>query len=104
MAASRSAVAPTCVSAAAKVQANIRGSSRGNGSPETSSTMSKKSTPKGRPKRKRTCVAPTVPRVAISSFCMTLRKTWPSEATTVNTAHNHPMSAILPRPRSVRGY
>ncbi len=61
----------------------------GSGSPVTASTIARNRRPKGRPNRKRTCVAPTVPSVAVSSFCCALRNTWPAEATTVKTAHNH---------------
>ena len=50
----------------------------------------------GSPNRKRTCVAPTVPRTAVSSFCMALRSTWPPAAATVKTAHSQGMSAAPP--------
>ena len=89
MAASSNAVAPICASAAVTVQAKAVEPMTGSGSPVTASTIARNTRPKGRPNRKRTCVAPTVPSVAVSSFCCALRNTWPAAATTVKTAHNH---------------
>ncbi len=89
MAASSSAVAAIWASAAAVVQAIMAPFSSGTGSCVAPSTRARNTSENGRPKRKRTCVAPTVPSVAVSSFCMALRSTWPPDARTVKTAHNH---------------
>src|SRR6478672_851471 len=80
------------------VQAMVAAFRRGTGMPVAVSTPARNSSAKGRPNRKRTCVAPTVPRVAVSSFCMALRSTCPPQATTVNTAHNHGMAPAPPTP------
>jgi hypothetical protein len=53
-------------------------------SPATSMTMAKNRIENGKPNRKRTCVAPTVPSEAVSSRCIALRATWPSEARMTN--------------------
>ena len=96
MAASSSAVAAIWASAAAVVQAIMAALSSGTGSRVAPSTSVRNSSEKGRPNRKRTCVAPTVPSVAVSSFCMALRSTWPPDAKTVKTTHNHGIAVSLP--------
>src|SRR4029079_17888786 len=81
------------------VQAMVAVLRRGIGSTVAASTPARNSSAKGRPNRNRTCVAPTVPRGPVSSFCMALRMTCPAQATTVNTAHNHGMP---PAPPTIR--
>ena len=98
MTASSSAVAAIWVTAPVTVQAIVAALSSGTGRPVAASTTARNSRAKGRPNRKRTWVAPTVPSVAVSSFCMALRNTWPPEATTVKTAHNHDMPPAPPTP------
>src|SRR5262245_41616173 len=49
----------------------------------------------GKPNRKRTWVAPTVPSLAVSSRCVALRTVCAAAAMTVNRAHNQPLSGIL---------
>ena len=73
MASSSMAVAANWVAAPANVHASMRGLSTGNGSPVATKTTARNSSANGRPNRKRTCVAPTVPSVLISSRCMALR-------------------------------
>jgi hypothetical protein len=51
-------------------------------------TAGRKITAKGKPNRKRTWVAPTVPSVALSSRCMALRAVWAAAAITVKTAQS----------------
>ncbi len=75
MAAKSRAVAPIWAKAAITVQASMPTLSSGSGSPVTVRTMARNSSPKGRPNRKRTCVAPTVPSEVVSSFCCALRST-----------------------------
>ena len=73
MAASISAVAAICVNAPFRTQAQKIAGGRGNGAPAASSTMARKISANGSPKRKRTWVAPTVPSVVVSSRCAALR-------------------------------
>src|SRR5262249_46722963 len=102
MAASSSAVAPICASAAAVVRARMVPLSGGRPWPLAASTSSKNIRPNGNPNRKRTWVAPTVPRVSVNSFCCALRNTCPPAARTVNTAHNHDITSENPRTNVAR--
>ena len=52
-------------------------------------------TAKGKPNRKRTCVAPTVPSVAVSSRCMALRAVCAAAAMMVKTAQSISYSAVM---------
>ena len=61
---------------------------RGSAEPEKITTPARKSSANGKPNRKRTCVAPTVPRLAVSSRCIALRAVWPAAASTVKTAQS----------------
>src|SRR5512135_3441451 len=51
-------------------------------------TPGRKISAKGKPNRKRTCVAPTVPSVAVSSRCMALRAVCAAAAISVKTAQS----------------
>src|SRR6185437_5708258 len=48
----------------------------------------------GNPNKKRTCVAPTVPSVAVSSRCMALRAVCAAAAIRVKTAHSMLLCAV----------
>ena len=56
--------------------------------------MAKRPQANGNPNRKRTCVAPTVPRVAVSCRCAALRTVWLKAAMTVNSAQSHAAEVI----------
>src|SRR3954463_1125136 len=60
----------------------------GGRAPVARNTQAKKISANGKPNRKRTCVAPTVPSVAVSSRCIALRAVWPAAASTVKTAQS----------------
>src|ERR1043165_1827380 len=49
----------------------------------------------GKPNRKRTCVAPTVPRLAVSSRCIALRAVWPAAASTGKKAQSQEGSIMI---------
>ena len=65
----------------------------GNAAPVAVTTPARKSSAKGKPNRKRTCVAPTVPRVAVNSRCMALRAVCAAAAISVKTAQS--MSNVI---------
>src|ERR1700722_2609796 len=90
MAASISAVARIWVNAPAVTQGQKFSPGRGNGAPLTQSKTKKKISAKGKPKRNRTWVAPTVPRLVVSSRCIALRSVWANAAMTVKTAQSQP--------------
>src|SRR5918999_4600596 len=95
MAASSRAVPPIWASAARAVQPSMAALSAGGAWPVTATTSARKSPPNGRPNRKRTCVAPTVPSVAVSSFCMALRSVCPPAAAIVNTTQSQLLNGAL---------
>src|SRR2546429_6038851 len=68
---------------------------RGSAPPENSATPARKSSANGNPNRKRTCVAPTVPSVVVSSRCIALRAVCPAAANTVKTAQSQVVSITL---------
>src|SRR5262245_25799117 len=67
---------------------------RGGACPLAITTPTRNSTANGRPNRKRTCVAPAVPSVVVSSRCVALRTVWLAAAITVNSAHSQLDSGI----------
>src|SRR6478736_8181940 len=82
------AVAAICAKAPASTQGQNAAGGFGKGSPRTISTPVRNSSANGKPNRKRTCVAPTVPRVAVSSRCMALRAVCAAAAISVKTAQS----------------
>ena len=95
MAASISAVARICVAAPAITQGQKIGSGFGRGAPLMSTTPKRKISANGKPNRKRTWVAPTVPSLPCSSRCMALRAVWPAAASKVNTTQSQPVSIMI---------
>ena len=90
MVASISAVATICAPAPSNTQGqNIHGSA-GIGRPVAMSTPARNTSANGKPNRKRTCVAPTVPSFAVSSRCMALRAVWPAAASNVKGIQRKP--------------
>ena len=87
MAASISAVAAICASAPTITQGQKTTGGRGSACPSASSTPARKTSANGKPNRKRTWVAPTVPSFAVSSRCVALRTVCAAAAMTVNSAH-----------------
>src|SRR5262249_25355320 len=94
MAASISAVARICVTVPASTHGQNARTGRGNVIPVNRSTPASISSANGKPNRKRTCVAPRVPSVTISSRCMALRAVWLAAATIVNAAQSQGRSTI----------
>src|ERR1700686_4620038 len=88
MAASISAVATICVKAPAVTQGQNFNPGSGNGAPVAHNRTIRKTSAKGKPNRNRTWVAPTVPRLLVSSRCIALRSVCANAAMTVKTAHS----------------
>ena len=82
------AVAAICVKAPASTQGQNIAGGRGRLSPSAMVTPARNSSANGKPNRKRTCVAPTVPSVAVSSRCMALRAVCAAAAISVKTAQS----------------
>ncbi len=82
------AVAAICAKAPASTQGQNRTGGCGKPSPTTVMTPARKTSAKGKPNRKRTWVAPTVPSVAVSSRCMALRAVCAAAAISVKTAQS----------------
>src|SRR5215211_946728 len=97
MAASMRAVAAICVSAPSTTQGQNIQPGRGRPEPDIIVTAVSERSTKGNPNRKRTCVAPTVPRLAVSSRCMALRTVWANAAIRVKPAHSQPESLTMSR-------
>src|SRR6266436_1959370 len=57
-------------------------------------TAARKTSAKGNPNRKRTWVAPTVPRLAVNPRWVALRTVWAAAAMMVKKAHSHDGSSI----------
>src|SRR5690242_18068540 len=72
---------------------NINGTA-GHGSPVAARTAIRKTAAKGKPNRKRTWVAPTVPSAAVNSRCIALRAVWPAAANRVNGIQSTPVAII----------
>ena len=89
MAASISAVAAIWVNPPRATQARNSPVMRGSASPVNCTTSSSDIAANGKPKTKRTRVAPTVPTVVVRPFCIALRAVWEAAATSVSTIHNH---------------
>ena len=88
MAASIKAVAATCAKAPSITHGQKVHPGRGNGTLVTNMITARKTSAKGKPNRKRTWVAPTVPSVTVSSRCMALRRVWAKAAIMVKTAQS----------------
>src|SRR5580704_7745556 len=88
MVASISAVAAICVKAPSITQGQNFRPGCGSGAPVVHNKMRMKASVKGKPNRKRTCVAPTVPRLPVSSRCIALRTVWANAAMTVKTTQS----------------
>ena len=99
MAMSISAVAAICAAAPSITHGQKLKDGCGNGTPVTSKTPIKDSNANGKPNRNRTWVAPTVPRLVVSSRCMALRKVWKNAAVTVKTIQSQPAIITPPFPR-----
>src|SRR6476469_2045116 len=82
------AVAAIWVKAPVSTQGQKMYGGFGNPDPVAVTTAARKSTAKGKPNRKRTWVAPTVPSVAVSSRCMALRAVCAAAAINVKTAQS----------------
>ena len=88
MVASISAVAAICAPAPSITHGQNDSPGCGSDAPLHISTAARNTSANGKPNRKRTCVAPTVPRLAVSSRCMALRTVWLNAAMTVKTAQS----------------
>ena len=73
MAASIIAVAAICAPAPSAIQGKNDHCARGSAAPVAARTAPREISANGKPNRKRTWVAPTVPRVAVNSRCRALR-------------------------------
>ena len=94
IAASISMVAAICAPAPSAIHGQNDKPKRGSDAPVTSITPASDSSANGKPNRKRTCVAPTVPSVVVNSRCMALRAVWLAAAIRVKTAQSQPVSCI----------
>ena len=83
MVASIVAVATICAPAPSKTQGQNTAGGTGSASPVAISTPARNTSANGKPNRKRTWVAPTVPSARVSSRCMALRAVWPAAASSV---------------------
>ena len=88
MAGSMSAVAATCAKAPRIAHGQNSRPGRGKDAPVASMTPTRKTITNGKPNRKRTCVAPTVPSFVVSSRCMALRSVCMKAAKTVKMTHS----------------
>jgi hypothetical protein len=91
------AVAAICVPAPAITQGQYAKGVCGRPSPVTSMTPANRISAKGKPNKKRTWVAPTVPSVAVSSRCMALRAVCAAAAISVKTAQSITFYDFPPR-------
>jgi len=82
------AVAAIWLNAPARTHGQNTSGGDGNAVPVTVKTQARKTSAKGNPKRKRTWVAPTVPRAAVSSRCIALRAVCAAAAISVKTAQS----------------
>jgi len=89
-----SAVARICVIVPASTHGQNASRGLGNAIPAKTSTPASKTRAKGNPNRNRTCVAPRVPSVTMSSRCMALRAVWLAAATIVNAAQSQGRSTM----------
>src|SRR3989338_10554494 len=92
MAASIVAVAKICASAPTSTHGQNMKSGRGSATPVATEAPARKTRTKGKPKRKRTWVAPTVPRLPVSSRCMALRAVCAAAASTLNRTQSQLVS------------
>ena len=102
MAISISAVAATCAKAPSITHGQNVQLGRGSGTSVPNSSPMRKTSAKGKPNKNRTCVAPTVPRLRVSSRCIALRNVWKNAAMMVKTAQSQGTTIIavtLPFPR-----
>src|SRR5262245_13150221 len=101
MAASINAVAAICARKPSSAQGQNTSGGRGRPCPSAIITPARKTSANGKPNRKRTWVAPTVPSLAVSSRWVALRTVCAAAAISVNTTHSQPVSLIphLPCPR-----
>src|SRR5450830_1150979 len=88
MADSISAVAAICASAPPITHGQKAAGVGGRLAPVTAITPNRKISANGNPNRNRTWVAPTVPRLAVSSRCMALRAVCAAAAISVKTAQS----------------
>src|SRR5690349_20553271 len=95
MAISINAVAAICDTAPANAQRKNEAVTGGSGSFVQSVTIKRNKAPKGRPNKKRTRVAPTVPMVCVSPRCMALRAVCPVEAITVKITQSQPAVSMI---------
>src|ERR1700757_1193356 len=78
---------------------------RGSGAPVTAISTIRNNSAKGRPNRNRTCVAPAVPSVPVSSRCIALRTVCAKAAMTVKMAQTQDdTKAALIITASARGF
>src|SRR6185437_7674835 len=82
------AVAAIWVAAPAITQGQNASSVRGTPSPVANMTPARNNNANGKPNKKRTWAAPTVPSVAVSSRCMALRAVCAAAAISVKTAQS----------------
>src|SRR5947199_859272 len=88
------AVAAIWVKAPVSTQGQNTCDGLGNSAPIVVSTPARKRSANGKPNRKRTWVAPTVPSLAVSSRCVALRTVCAAAAMIVNSAQSHEGSNI----------
>src|SRR5215217_1545708 len=98
MAASMRAVAAICANAPSNAHGQKEALGRGSDPPKAIVMPASERNANGNPNRKRTWVAPTVPRLPVSSRCMALRAVWAAAAMMVKSAHSQLESIIDPRP------
>ena len=88
IAASISAVAAICAAEPSSTQSQNVHAGCGSGAPVHSIKPARKTSAKGKPNRKRTWVAPSVPRLPVSSRCIALRTVWAEAAMMVKTTQS----------------
>ena len=99
MRASMSAVAPIWVTAPAITQGQNVPSGEGSSVPVRTRTAASARSANGKPNRKRTWVAPTVPSAPVSSRCMAFRPVCAAAASSVAKTQSG-TAPIMPRERS----
>ena len=97
MVASMVAVATICAPAPSTTHGQKIAGGVGSGSPVAISTPPRRTMANGKPNRKRTWVAPTVPSAVVSSRCMALRAVWPAAASSVKGIQSKFAANMAPR-------
>jgi hypothetical protein len=98
----RRAVAAICATAPESTQPKNGQLGEGNAMPRKACTATSHSAANGKPYRKRTSVAPSVPSSAVRLRCAALRIVWANAAQIVTGIHSHAACVTSSRPRRHR--